>query len=67
MVPTDGRYLVLDPPQGEIVEIDFNRAYNPPCAFTDFATCPLPPVQNRLDLEILAGEKYGMKAMELVL
>lgn len=37
--------------------IDFNKAFNPPCAFTDFATCPLPPAQNRLSLPITAGEK----------
>ena len=42
------------------VQVDFNRAYNPPCAFTAFATCPLPPPENRLDLAITAGEKaYG--------
>ena len=41
-------------------EIDFNKAYNPPCAFTAFATCPLPPAQNRLKVSITAGEKnYG--------
>lgn len=39
------------------VTLDFNRAYNPPCAFTPFATCPLPPAENRLDLAIDAGEK----------
>mgnify|MGYP002718266957 CR=1 FL=1 len=39
------------------VVLDFNRAYNPPCAFTAFATCPLPPDGNRLDLAIEAGEK----------
>ena len=40
--------------------IDFNLAYNPPCAFTAFATCPLPPAQNRLSIAITAGEKnYG--------
>jgi uncharacterized protein (DUF1684 family) len=40
--------------------IDFNKAYNPPCAFTAFATCPLPPAQNRLTIAITAGEKkYG--------
>ncbi len=38
--------------------IDFNKAYNPPCAFTKFATCPLPPKENRLSLNITAGEKY---------
>lgn len=37
--------------------LDFNRAYNPPCAFTAFATCPLPPPENRLDLAVTAGEK----------
>ena len=42
------------------VEIDFNRAENPPCVFTDFATCPLPPPQNRLPLAVTAGEQmYG--------
>jgi uncharacterized protein (DUF1684 family) len=40
--------------------IDFNRAYNPPCAFTPYATCPLPPKQNRLALAVEAGERdYG--------
>lgn len=53
-----GRYLYAPPPdaQGKVV-LDFNRAYNPPCAFTDFATCPLPPPENRLDLAVTAGEK----------
>lgn len=53
-----GRYLdVARPgPDGKAV-IDFNRAYNPPCAFTQFATCPLPPNENRLALAITAGEK----------
>lgn len=58
-----GRYLDVPRPgaNGEVM-IDFNRAYNPPCAFTPFATCPLPPRENRLDLEITAGEKrYGLK------
>ena len=42
------------------VTLDFNKAYNPPCAFTEFATCPLPPPQNRLSIAIPAGEKkYG--------
>jgi len=43
------------------VVIDFNRAYNPPCAFTPFATCPLPPPENRLDMEVQAGEKAYAK------
>jgi hypothetical protein len=37
--------------------IDFNRAYNPPCCFTAFATCPLPPRENILSIEIEAGER----------
>ena len=45
------------PDQDGMVVLDFNRAYSPPCAFTDFATCPLPPPQNRLLLAIEAGEK----------
>jgi hypothetical protein len=36
--------------------LDFNKAYNPPCAFTDVATCPLPPKQNQLQVRIEAGE-----------
>jgi hypothetical protein len=54
-----GRYLYVDPPDknGRVV-IDFNKAYSPPCAFTDFATCPLPPKQNILPFPIDAGEKY---------
>jgi uncharacterized protein (DUF1684 family) len=40
--------------------MDFNKAYNPPCAFTPYATCPLPPQENRLPVRIEAGEKtYG--------
>jgi len=55
-----GRYMYVPMPvDGEVV-LDFNKAYNPPCAFSDFATCPLPPAQNRLDVRIEAGEKvYG--------
>jgi uncharacterized protein len=55
-----GRYLYVDPPDasGRMI-IDFNKAYNPPCAFTKFATCPLPPRQNRLPFAIEAGEKYS--------
>ncbi|HET7436718.1 MAG TPA: DUF1684 domain-containing protein [Thermoanaerobaculia bacterium] len=54
-----GRYLYATPPAkgSNTVIVDFNKAYNPPCAFTDFATCPLPPMQNRLPFRIEAGEK----------
>ena len=41
--------------------VDFNQGYNPPCAFTAFSTCPMPPLQNRLDLAITAGEKKPLK------
>lgn len=51
-----GRYLHADLPRNGTVVLDFNRAYNPPCAFTDFATCPLPPKQNHLSVRIEAGE-----------
>jgi len=37
--------------------LDFNKAYNPACAFTSHATCPLPPAENRLQTRIEAGEK----------
>ena len=39
-------------------DLDLNRAYNPPCAFSAFTTCPLPPKQNVLNTKIEAGEKY---------
>ena len=52
-----GRFLYADPPVDGKVVIDFNRAYSPPCAFTAYATCPLPPQQNRLTTPIEAGEK----------
>ncbi len=53
-----GRYLYASPagPDGKVI-LDFNKAYNPPCVFTPFATCPLPPLQNKLPLRIEAGEK----------
>jgi uncharacterized protein (DUF1684 family) len=55
-----GRFLYSDFPKDGTVILDFNRAYNPPCAFTEYATCPLPPKENRLPIRIEAGEKkYG--------
>jgi uncharacterized protein len=54
-----GRFLYVGLPTAGRIEVDFNEAFNPPCAFTNFATCPLPPQQNRLTLAIEAGElKY---------
>lgn len=52
-----GRFLYTDPPREGRVGVDFNRAYNPPCAFTPYSTCPLPPPENRLPFRIEAGEK----------
>jgi uncharacterized protein (DUF1684 family) len=52
-----GRFLYLPLPVNGKVPLDFNKAYSPPCAFNDFATCPLPPPQNRLALRVEAGEK----------
>jgi uncharacterized protein len=52
-----GRFLYVPLPAGDRVRLDFNKAYNPPCALNDFATCPLPPSQNRLKLRVEAGEK----------
>jgi uncharacterized protein (DUF1684 family) len=55
-----GRFLYAAMPKDSIVELDFNKSENPPCAFTPFATCPLPPRQNALTVAITAGEKkYG--------
>ena len=56
-----GRYLYTDLPRGGKVEIDFNKAENPPCAWTPYATCPLPTPQNRLQLAITAGEQMYRK------
>ncbi|MCW8926794.1 MAG: DUF1684 domain-containing protein [Xanthomonadales bacterium] len=53
-----GRFLYSEgmPANGRLV-VDFNKAYNPPCAFNPYSTCPLPPQENRLDLKVTAGEK----------
>ena len=53
-----GRFLYVTPPApGARAVIDFNKAYNPPCVFSPYATCPLPPPQNKLAVRIEAGEK----------
>lgn len=54
----NGRYMYASLPDslGKVV-LDFNKAYNPPCAFSPFATCPMPPRENILDLKVDAGEK----------
>jgi uncharacterized protein (DUF1684 family) len=53
-----GRFLYTGPVVNGTVVLDFNRAHNPPCAVTAYATCPLAPKENRLSLAIPAGEKY---------
>lgn len=52
-----GRFLYTDVPVNHKVTLDFNQATNPYCAYTPYATCPLPPAQNRLPVRIEAGEK----------
>jgi len=56
-----GRFLYSEPLDGDRVVVDFNLAYNPPCVFSPYATCPLPWPANRLPISIEAGEKvYGL-------
>jgi uncharacterized protein len=50
------RFLYSDAPVNGRVILDFNKAYNPPCVFTPYSTCPLPPPENRLAIEVPAGE-----------
>lgn len=52
-----GRFVYADMPKDGKIVLDFNKAYNPPCAFTPYATCPLAPPENRLNLRVDAGEK----------
>ncbi|HEX7341814.1 MAG TPA: DUF1684 domain-containing protein [Rhodanobacteraceae bacterium] len=51
------RFLYTEPPRDGRVVLDFNKAYNPPCVFTAFATCPMAPPENRLAARVTAGEK----------
>ncbi len=57
-----GRFLKAGPAANGTVVLDFNRAYNPPCAVTPYATCPLAPKENRLTVPIAAGEEYDHKS-----
>jgi uncharacterized protein (DUF1684 family) len=57
-----GRFLDTEPVANGTVILDFNRAYNPPCAVTPYATCPLAPKENRLSVAIPAGEKFDRTA-----
>jgi len=55
------RFLRADDPKDGKVVVDFNKAYNPPCAFNPFTTCPMPPKENRLKVRIEAGEQNYKK------
>ena len=57
-----GRFLETGPVTNGKVMLDFNRAYNPPCAVTAYATCPLAPKENRLAVAIPAGERFDKSA-----
>jgi uncharacterized protein (DUF1684 family) len=61
-----GRFLDAELPKEGKVVLDFNKAYNPPCAFTPYATCPLPPKQNSLPVRIEAGEQFVGTSAHLV-
>lgn len=52
-----GRYIDLTIPKEDVICIDFNKAYNPYCAYNYKYSCPIPPEQNNLDVEINAGVK----------
>ena len=52
-----GRFVYVPWPEDGVTVLDFNRAYNPPCVFTEYSTCPLPPQSNRIPVLIEAGEK----------
>jgi uncharacterized protein (DUF1684 family) len=56
-----GRYVDIDTPKSNKIEIDFNKAYNPYCAYNDMYSCPVPPDENNLSVRILAGERKYMK------
>jgi uncharacterized protein (DUF1684 family) len=52
-----GRYLDVQQGEGDTLTLDFNKAYNPYCAYNPKYSCPIPPDENKLDVEIRAGEK----------
>jgi len=54
-----GRFLLVQRPEGDTTYLDFNRAYNPPCAYSGFATCPIPRKENRLPIPVTGGEKFS--------
>lgn len=56
-----GRYMDLKIPSGDTMELDFNKAYNPFCAYSEGYACPIPPRENDLQLEVRAGVMYSPK------
>ena len=62
-----GRFLYVEkkPEPNKTFKLDLNRAYNPPCAFSEYTTCPLPPEQNILKVKVEAGEKFPPKRARL--
>ncbi|MEB3344590.1 DUF1684 domain-containing protein [Aquimarina gracilis] len=56
-----GRFIDLKIPEGDLILIDFNTAYNPYCAYNDRYSCPIPPQENHLDFKIVAGVKKYKK------
>jgi uncharacterized protein (DUF1684 family) len=52
------RFLKAEAPRDGQTVVDFNKAYNPPCAFNPYTTCPMPQKENRLKVRVEAGEKY---------
>src|SRR5258708_11716126 len=56
-----GRYIDLRIPAGDQIVIDFNKAYNPYCAYSHGYSCPIVPSKNHLETEILAGVRYAKK------
>jgi uncharacterized protein (DUF1684 family) len=60
-----GRFVYAPMPRDGRTVLDFNKAYNPPCVFTPYATCPLPPPPNHLPMEVTAGEKMYAESWEL--
>ncbi|HEU5292436.1 MAG TPA: DUF1684 domain-containing protein [Cyclobacteriaceae bacterium] len=56
-----GRYIDLRIPDGNKIILDFNKAYNPYCAYSDGYSCPIVPADNHLDVEVLAGVRYSDK------
>jgi len=60
-----GRYLTLDLTEDDVYELDFNRAFNPYCAYTPTFECPFPPIENDLPVAIRAGEKAWLPKVEV--